>query len=238
MFDFKAIRITYKLLVNDNSMGSCFTFQLEDVTGNKRVFLITARHVIDQYQQGITQFEIECDNGNQRILEKAVLFCDGDSDTAAIEIDSDLDVAVLGDNDSFNTGSCKIGQDVFFVGYPLAHIVNNNLGDLITRNAPLVKKGTFSGGFIDANGSTIGFYIDGHNNPGFSGGPVVYSDEKEEGKLRILAVVSGYVTQEESLYDREGNERMRIVDNSGIIRAYRVKGILDKIYEYCGTTVI
>ena len=54
-----------------------------------------------------------------------------------------------------------------------------------------MKKGIFSA-TTNENGAVV-FFLDGHNNPGFSGGPVVYRDLNQSGApvFYVAAVVSG-----------------------------------------------
>lgn len=55
---------------------------------------------------------------------------------------------------------------------------------------PFIKRGTISA----INGSkpdAVVLYIDGFNNPGFSGGPIVYWEFKKRA-YRVLGVVQGY----------------------------------------------
>ena len=67
------------------------------------------------------------------------------------------------------------GQEVFFAGFPFGE----NLFTTSTQTVnglfpmPFVKKGIISAEATE-NGATI-LYLDGHNNPGFSGGPICLS---------------------------------------------------------------
>ena len=58
-----------------------------------------------------------------------------------------------------------MGQQVWFLGYPYGIASHFQSGKV----APFIKRGTMSA--IDAaNPDAIVIYIDGFNNPGFSGG--------------------------------------------------------------------
>ena len=62
-----------------------------------------------------------------------------------------------------------LSQDVYFLGFP--YDLTND-GGTINRNfpIPLIKKGILSAIQV---GEVKTLLLDGHNNPGFSGGPVV-----------------------------------------------------------------
>ena len=68
------------------------------------------------------------------------------------------------------------------------------------------------------------FLLDGHNNIGFSGGPVVFCTANPRQWL-IAAVVSGYRGQAEYIVDEQGEKtQFRYTSNTGIIYAYDVNG--------------
>jgi hypothetical protein len=71
-------------------------------------------------------------------------------------------------------------------------------------------------------------YIDGFNNPGFSGGPVIFWD-RTESKWKILGVVKGY--REEPAKVRVGGKEVdtNILVNSGILSAYDIRHALEAI---------
>jgi hypothetical protein len=114
-----------------------------------------------------------------------------------------------------------LGQECYFLGYPL-----NQLGTkLESQTIPFVKKGYVSAFYKEKDFEMI--LLDAHNNPGFSGGPVIsYSDDKD--KLRsqyILGVVSGYYWQGnphtfENLSPIRYLVKGTVRENSGILIAY------------------
>jgi hypothetical protein len=64
--------------------------------------------------------------------------------------------------------------------------------------------------------------LDGHNNPGFSGGPVLFK-EQEHGELKVAAVVSGYRFENEPIYHGEQELPVTYRYNTGIIISYGIK---------------
>ena len=80
-----------------------------------------------------------------------------------------------------------MGQPLWFLGYPF-----EGMGSHFTdgTDAPFIKRGTMSAVNGDNPDAPL-VYIDGFNNPGFSGGPVIYWNISAR-KYCLLAVVQGY----------------------------------------------
>jgi S1-C subfamily serine protease len=81
------------------------------------------------------------------------------------------------------------GQDAYFLGFPLG--MTFDLGD---EYFPLVKRCTVSGTTQHYEGRTI-LLLDGWNNPGFSGGPVVFRPLTAAGMqepMRVAGIVTAY----------------------------------------------
>lgn len=69
-------------------------------------------------------------------------------------------------------------------------------------------------------------FLDGHNNPGFSGGPVVITNH-ENGKTRmqIIGIVSAYLNEEKIIKTPLGD--FKNSENSGIVLSYA----FDHVFE-------
>ena len=75
---------------------------------------------------------------------------------------------------------------MWFLGYPYG--LESRFAD--NKTIPFIKRGTMSA--IDAsNKEAIVLYIDGFNNPGFSGGPILLWDFTKH-VYAIIGVVKGY----------------------------------------------
>ena len=102
-----------------------------------------------------------------------------------------------------------------------------------------MKKAIFSG--IDSGGGPPVTYLDGHKNPGFSGGPVVFANYFQGDRLEIAGVIAGYRIQpvfvEEALVDNANRssdytqkKTVRFVrENSGLIVAFDINTIVTAI---------
>jgi len=71
------------------------------------------------------------------------------------------------------------GQDVFFLGYPS--------GDM-WGSVAFIKKAIVSAE------EGIEIFLDGHNNGGFSGGPIIYQDQTS-GDMKIAGVITNYLIE-------------------------------------------
>ncbi len=121
------------------------------------------------------------------------------------------------------TTGLVLGEQVFFLGFPLGMM---SAGGQINREfpIPLVKSGVFSG----AQGHT--FWVDGHNNPGFSGGPLVHAGGKTNKQdYRIAGVICGYRLSMLPLHNHLGNQIGALPDNSGIVVACSIKPAIELI---------
>jgi len=121
-------------------------------------------------------------------------------------------------------GSVTFGQQVWFLGYPYG------LGTQFSNaEIPFIKRGTMSA--IDAsNHDAILFYIDGFNNPGFSGGPIIYWDFNEH-VIKILGVVMGYQKESAKVMVNGIEHDTAIMVNSGILVGYSIKHVFDAIEQ-------
>jgi len=120
-----------------------------------------------------------------------------------------------------------LSQDAFFLGFPYGMMTGFepcNNGYPI----PFVKKATISN-FGDSENGTRIIYFDGHNNPGFSGGPVFYNS-LEDHSFRIAGVVFGFRFSREPIYIGDAKARMHYQYNTGITLAYGIEHALEVIH--------
>ena len=86
------------------------------------------------------------------------------------------------------------GQDAYFLGFPYGlkseyEDFNNNFP------VPFVKKAIVSSLDTDKDCNRQIIFLDGHNNPGFSGGPVVFT-ELRKNVYKVVSVISGVPLQQ------------------------------------------
>jgi len=206
--EFNAVHLFSTNLPN---FGTCFTANFRG-----KQYLITARHLLpatikngDTLQYKV--FERLWKSYNSQVYLHADSTIDlavikspgGDLGYNSFEIFSDTTV---------NKGKdiLTIGCDFFFLGYPMG--ISYKWDSL---KYPLYKRCVLSA-TIDI--SRFLDVYDGHNNAGFSGGPIVAYAEPQK-KNYVFAVVSGRIIE---TYKHGAKE---ITENSGIIIAYNSYGI-------------
>jgi hypothetical protein len=119
------------------------------------------------------------------------------------------------------------GQDAYFLGFPLG--LTFDLGD---GHFPLVKRCTISGMNQRYMGRNI-LLLDGWNNVGFSGAPVVFRRPTAAGvqePMRVAGVVTAYAQEPGSV--NLGNQIVsgaHVLLNSGIIIAEQITRVMEAI---------
>ncbi len=98
-------------------------------------------------------------------------------------------------------GEVTYSQSVFFLGFPYGLEFGQDRIEL--RGGfpyPFVKQAIVAG--LDKDF----LYLDGINNPGFSGGPVVFKNNGE-GDFLIGGIIHGYRIDDEDVYDPIGDKK-------------------------------
>jgi S1-C subfamily serine protease len=186
-----------------------------------RVFLITARHVVSGLAATESTIQVQRTGAWQDFKIRKKLLPSSDA----------VDIAIL-QTDETVSQPYKIqwqdrkgvtsGQQVWFLGYPYG--LGTHFSD---ADIPFIKRGTMSA--IDAsNPDAILFYIDGFNNPGFSGGPIIYWDFSER-VIKILGVVQGYRSESAKVVINGVENDTALLVNSGILVGYGIKHAFDAI---------
>ena len=116
-----------------------------------------------------------------------------------------------------------LSQAVFFVGFPYGLSIH---GRDLNRGfpIPLVKHGIIA---AIPNGRGDPFLVDGINNPGFSGGPVVRVDDPK--RPAIIGVVSAYRASQEAVYRGQTKTELTTQVNTGLLVAFALDYALEAI---------
>ena len=211
--------------------GACSAFTIEI---EKKQYLVTARHCLE----GVTDSKnLLVRQGNDWTPIKGPIF---------LPSNSEVDIAAIGLAQSITietefqptSDGIALGQPVFFIGYPY---------DLSTKWKPSDSPNLSEIAFIKAgilsamdsrNPQAIILYIDGHNNPGFSGGPIVFRPGPNS-PFRVAAVVKGFrgeatpVVKRENLQDPNAPayEDLYARANTGIVVGYSIEHIVKAISD-------
>jgi hypothetical protein len=184
-----------------------------DVDG--RSYLVTARHFAETIK---SQADIRFLHGGAWNSLSVTLVGHGDGE---VDISVLAPPAVLCTQDvplPAEMGGLFYGQDVYFLGFPYG--TYGNIGAL-NRGLPLpfVKKAIVSCMEFDP---VKKLHLDGHNNFGFSGGPVVYTAPNSH-DFKLAGIVSGYRYSEEPVYHGTTELPFSYRENTGLILAYSIQ---------------
>ena len=205
---------TFRIRYNGNT-GTCFTI---DVAGGR--YLITAKHVVESIRDDAV---VDLFHNGHRLPMRVRLVGHGAGH---------VDVTVLAPQELFGashslkltTAGLELAGDVYFLGFPygLGMEVKTELNAGFPL--PLVKKAA-----VSALGLEDGpLLLDGHNNPGFSGGPVARRGKK--GEQIVIGVISAYRYDRYRVRDAMGYETAQTYDtNTGIIIAHDIRCALEII---------
>jgi S1-C subfamily serine protease len=191
-----------KRIVVGQSSGTAFTIEVDGLQ-----YIVTAKHVVAALTGGKGRIKIYEDKDNKKEIAVDVLRCDDPVDIAVLVPTEQVTV-----NFSLPAQSkgAFISQDMFFVGFPFGDF------GLTTHDGQsaigFVRKAVFSAQ-ENANGVTS-MYLDGTNNPGFSGGPVVYMNyNDQQGGLTVAGVISGFRSDFAEVMKSEKVERQAITQD-------------------------
>ena len=209
------------------TMASTFNFQGDTLTGtcfmvNKdgKQYFVTAAHLFkSSHKSGDIIFIRMLIQNQWEPFDASVYFHEDENiDIALFKLPEKVfqniklvEKVSLGDGISLDTTLVGFGMHVLFYGFPLTNMGTEALGIKL----PLVKEAVVSGQ-IKHNGVDV-LVLDGHNNRGFSGGPVLAYDTSIK-KMCIVGVISGYFN--ETINVQYKGERLSFDENSGIILCY------------------
>ena len=203
------IHRTFRIRCGD-SVGTGFTV---DIDGKQ--YLVTAKHVVKDF--GPTVHLEVFGNGAWTFVPAHLVAHGADS----------VDLSVLAPSAPMSPPNLPVvassdglvyGQDVYFLGFPdgvLSAVIFGDAGHPL----PFVKRALFSCFAGDL------YLLDGHNNPGFSGSPVVFGRSGAPPNC-VAAVVSGYHGLPEPVFLERRKTALTYLHNTGIIITYKIETAL------------
>ena len=213
---------TFHIRYNSGT-GTCFTI---DIDGKQ--YFVTAKHVIEGLKD---EDEVELYFKNNWVKAKTKLI--GHSTNADVSVFA-IEHHIEGYPLPAILDGITYGQDLFFLGFPYG--IKSEVGSLNREfPLPLVKKGILSAIFFDHPDKH--FLIDGHNNPGFSGGPVVYK-KPNSNDFNVGGIISAYRYEFESTYLNGNTTPIQIKTNTGIVMACSIDNALELIQQNPNGTTI
>jgi hypothetical protein len=207
--------------------GSAFTIEVDG-----KQYLITARHVLGSFG-GEGEIELWLDRRWSRIRARAIYPSRAAVDIAALDLGRPVTVSLPLEPSS---GGLTLGQQVYFLGYPDG-LAGSGPAPPGFGEIPFLKSGIVSA-LDDRDPEASILYLDGQNNPGFSGGPIVFWHTASS-SFRVAGVVRGYrnealpVLKREKLDDPEAKPYRDLYTraNSGIVVGFDILHIVQAIRE-------
>lgn len=168
-------------LVAAGAQGTVFSL---DVDG--RQYLVTAKHVVAGILGDKGSVDVCADQGKCESIDVHILRAADPVDIAVLIPPGQMTVTYPLPADG---KGIVLGQDVYFVGFPYADpALNTSVGD---ESIGFVRKAIWSA--QERKDGWVRLYLDGRNNSGFSGSPVVWLQQGgKQFEFKIAAVVSGY----------------------------------------------
>ena len=207
------------------TMASTFNFQGDTLAGatcfmiNKdgEQYFVTAAHLFKSTHKSgdVVPIRMLIRNELEPFDAKVYFHADKNIDIAIMKLPEKVS---QGRGISMDTTLVAFGLPVFFYGFPLTNMGTVGLG----IKFPLVKKAIVSGS-VKYNGVDV-LVLDGHNNRGFSGGPVLAYDTSIN-KMCIVGVTSGFFPETRSVQYK--GDKLSFDENSGIILCYGRRYIED-----------
>jgi hypothetical protein len=189
-------------------------------------YLITAKHIFSAFinSGSIVEFNLFLYNKWIKIEKKVFFHNNKNIDIAIIPLDYEISThyCILGNIGNNELQGLATGQDVYFYGFPfnLSCNYSENINSSSWPNDnhfPFIKRGIISG---SGNEGNI-IYIDGINNHGFSGGPVIFKNYYDN-EWHIMGIISGYLADTTEKIETKWGEEYEIELNSGLLKCYAI----------------
>ena len=188
-----------------------------------KIYLVTARHVVAGLPSGTATIKVwRTDKWEDYKTLKTLSPLSDDADIAVLETDEKVSQPF--EIQPATTTGATFGQQVWFLGYPYGLGTRLSNGQL-----PFIKRGTMSA--VDSsNPKAVVLYIDGFNNPGFSGGPIIFWDFKDH-VIKIIGVVKGYKEDTAKVLLNGVHVDTQLLVNSGILIGYSINHAVEAIEQ-------
>lgn len=224
MVSYDVLTRTFRIKYHD-SCATAFTIEENNIQ-----YLVTAKHVFESAGFPITASIELLINGQYQTFTVFIKYpADTRVDIAVMKTHPYYEVSNKMEN-NLTSADLIYGQDVYFLGYPyqydsfLATFPNS------CSPVPFIRKATFSG-MLKPRPSLL--FLDGHNNPGFSGGPVCYRKADNE-LFSIAGVVSGYYSEKNFVFDEQTDTQLPlyVIENTGTVYAADISFALELIKNW------
>jgi S1-C subfamily serine protease len=213
------------ILQTPTERGTTFT-----IDHKGKLYLVTARHVVAGLPTQNTSVQL-LQNGRWLTENiSKILFPPLASSDVAVLVTDETVKEPFSIQPARDPQGPTLGQQVWFLGYPMAEALRSHApakGGSGVIEYPFIKRATMSALVSDAPNPTV-FFLDGFNNKGFSGGPVLFWDFGSH-TYCLLSVVSGYRDENAQVLVNGQHMDTNILTNSGIIISWSIDAAIDAI---------
>lgn len=209
-----------------NSSGTAFALDV-----NSKQYLITASHVIKGMHKKSTLNILH--NNRWHPIEVTVVGM-GDCNNPETDVAVLATTFRLAGHNQINPSIINLmwGQQVYFCGFPYGLYTKMDITQ--GRPVPMIKGAIFSGVHTKsgtqpeiARGLLV---LDGHNNRGFSGGPVIFRPGGNQNEnFKVLGVVSSYCLDNAAVTCQGKPTGLTSLENTGIILCPSITQAIDMI---------
>ncbi|MCY4523397.1 MAG: hypothetical protein OXB84_01530 [Halobacteriovoraceae bacterium] len=214
----ESLHRTYLIKNVSDKTGTCFTIDID-----KKQYLCTAKHLLEDFKGDY--IDIMRNKQWIKLPVSLVGYGSKNSDIIVLASKTQLSPNYLLTTEENIVG---LGLDVYFLGFPFGYICSD--GKTVNQGFPIpfVKKAIVSA--VEVDNACVSLLLDGHNNLGFSGGPVIYTDHSTK-KTHVISIISAYRCEYQSVFDQQNEMKMpfQALANSGIIVSYSIQHALDAI---------
>jgi hypothetical protein len=210
----RVLHIRFGIGTPHDTTATGFTLDLDG-----RQYLITAKHLVAGLKDEDT---INLHKGDKWTpLRVRVFRCEDPIDIAILIPPAQLTPALVLEPDPTQF---FFGQDAYFVGFPygISMRAPEAMGD---RPFPFIRRAAISSKVtVNAEKQAEKLLLDGYNNPGFSGGPIVYRDmNKSTAVFKVAAVVSGFIPEVVPVTRKHSIESREVASPEGKAQPWRVQ---------------
>jgi len=206
---------------NGDQVGTAFTIEIDE-----RQYLITARHLVPPESNPLL-IDVFSNGQWSRVNVTTILIVPDDVDISVLAAPIQLTPTPPINVD----GSCHLSEQVYFLGFPYGLKMDEDNATSINNGLPLpfVKHAIIS--TFEGLGLSNRYLLDGFNNPGFSGGPVVRGGQNPN-QMTIIAVVSARHLIQEPVVVAGRPSAMTVPISTGIMVAYPINRAVEAIRQH------
>lgn len=207
---------SFAISMDKKNYGSSFAIPI-----NGTAYLITAAHIVKPMKHGVESELYIFKNNEWKPILVIPYYMNSDTKNEhyldIVLIQTSIELQETEDDIELSSNGLVLGQDIYFLGFPFLGIINYTPSDINDNfPLPLIKKATLSGCEHEK------FFLDGHNNVGFSGGPAIFWNYDTK-KHQVFAVISSYINYNGQVKSTEQQTNLFYQENSGIALAYRIE---------------